>query len=65
MMPFSCALGICDSLHIQREKEKWTRNEINEAIFICLTRESTKEVNKGALLNIAKYLYFERRQKEH
>ena len=64
-MPFSCALGICDSLHIQSEKEKWTRNEINEAIFICLTRESTKEVNKGALLNIAKYLYFERRQKEH
>ena len=63
MMPFSCALGICDSLHIPDEKEKWTRSEINEAIFICLTRESTKEVNKGALLNIAKYLYFERRNK--
>lgn len=63
MMPFSCALGICDNLNSQEEKEKWTRNEINEAIFICLTRESTKEVNKNALLNIAKYLYFERRNK--
>lgn len=64
MMPFSCALGICDNLSNKKEKEKWTRNEINEAIFICLTRESIKEVNKGALLNIAKYLYFERRKKD-
>ena len=63
MMPFSCALGICDNLHIQTEKEKWTAKEINEAIFVCLTRENKKEVNKQALLNIAKYLYFERRNK--
>ena len=54
-MSFGKAIAICANLDRQKEREKFTENEIMEAIRIVLNHEG-QDVLKAALKNMCEYL---------
>ena len=54
-MTFGYAVAICSNLNIPKEREKFTEDEIMEAIRIVLDHEG-KDVLKDALHNMCEYL---------
>lgn len=54
-MSFGRAIAICTNLNRPKEREKFTEDEIMEAIRIVLDHEG-KDVLKAALKNMCEYL---------
>lgn len=54
-MTFGYAVAICSNLNIPKERDKFTEDEIMEAIRIVLDHEGN-DVLKAALKNMCEYL---------